>query len=226
MANWSLPTLSSLYTALINEFKNRDIDNARMFSTAHTVATNIEIDTIRWNHTNKYWEKYNGSTWDELVFDYNASNISRGTLPVARIANNGITNHKLSDVLQSTIKGRASGAGFGNPTDLTATQVRTVLGILNTKVLEITNWDMESVTNRTVVHGLDSSKIRDWIVIVKNDTGAIYPIEIDLGSGTNGWTSADATLISVSVKAGGFFDTPPFSTPAGTRCWITVRYVD
>lgn len=44
------------------------------------------------------------------------------------IANNAVTNAKLNDMATSTIKGRAT-AGDGDPEDLTATQVRTILNV-------------------------------------------------------------------------------------------------
>src|SRR5262245_40341298 len=41
--------------------------------------------------------------------------------------NNSIDNPRLADMAQATIKGRASGAGTGDPTDLTAAQLATIL---------------------------------------------------------------------------------------------------
>lgn len=45
------------------------------------------------------------------------------------ITNSAVTNAKMANMTQSTIKGRASGAGNGAPTDLTATQVRTIINV-------------------------------------------------------------------------------------------------
>lgn len=56
-----------------------------------------------------------------------ASNITSGILNIARIAANAITNSKLAQMAAATIKGRASGAGTGDPTDLTGTQVTAIL---------------------------------------------------------------------------------------------------
>lgn len=46
----------------------------------------------------------------------------------ASVSDGSITNAKLDDMAQATIKGRASGAGTGVPVDLTAAQVREILG--------------------------------------------------------------------------------------------------
>jgi hypothetical protein len=43
------------------------------------------------------------------------------------VADDSITNAKLANMVQATIKGRAAGAGTGDPTDLTAAQVLTIL---------------------------------------------------------------------------------------------------
>jgi hypothetical protein len=43
------------------------------------------------------------------------------------ITANAVTNAKLAQMVQATIKGRASGAGTGDPSDLTAAQVATIL---------------------------------------------------------------------------------------------------
>lgn len=44
------------------------------------------------------------------------------------VVDDSITNAKLANMAQATIKGRASGAGTGDPTDLTAAQVGAILG--------------------------------------------------------------------------------------------------
>lgn len=46
----------------------------------------------------------------------------------AAIADGSITNAKLSDMAQATVKGRASGAGTGAPQDLTASQLNAIVG--------------------------------------------------------------------------------------------------
>lgn len=47
----------------------------------------------------------------------------------ATIATSAVTNAKMADMAQSTIKGRAAGAGTGAPVDLTATQATAILNV-------------------------------------------------------------------------------------------------
>jgi hypothetical protein len=46
----------------------------------------------------------------------------------ADVSDDQITNAKLAEMVEATVKGRAAGAGTGNPSDLTAAQVLTLLG--------------------------------------------------------------------------------------------------
>lgn len=50
------------------------------------------------------------------------------SVTTAMIQADAVTNAKLADMAQSRIKGRAAGAGTGNPTDLTPDQANEVLG--------------------------------------------------------------------------------------------------
>jgi hypothetical protein len=77
MSNWTLPTTASLYTTLLDELKNRDIDLARGLDPA-TITAYVgtpDINTTRWNSANAYWEKYNGTSWGVMAASY-AINVS------------------------------------------------------------------------------------------------------------------------------------------------------
>jgi hypothetical protein len=47
----------------------------------------------------------------------------------ATVANNVVTNEKLADMAEARLKGRAAGAGTGDPTDLTGEQARVILNV-------------------------------------------------------------------------------------------------
>lgn len=57
----------------------------------------------------------------------NATTIAADAVTTAKILDANVTNAKLANMAESTIKGRAAGAGTGVPTDLTATQATAVL---------------------------------------------------------------------------------------------------
>lgn len=62
--NWNLPTLTSLYTDVIDLMKERTEDVATMFRSSS--STNIPNDSIRWSDLNSRLESWNGSAWVEL----------------------------------------------------------------------------------------------------------------------------------------------------------------
>lgn len=70
---------------------------------------------------------FGGKTWiwNDIGWKLQAPVVGNGG-----IANNVVTNAMLVDMAQSTIKGRAAGAGTGDPTDLTPSQVRTLLDLV------------------------------------------------------------------------------------------------
>jgi hypothetical protein len=53
--------------------------------------------------------------------------IAAGSVGTAALADDAVTNAKLANMAEATIKGRAVGAGTGDPTDLTATQATAIL---------------------------------------------------------------------------------------------------
>ena len=74
MANWSNPTLTSLYTNFVDEVKNRDVDLALQFD--GVTATNLPTNAIRWNSTLNRWQKWSGTAWGELTAVYALTNVS------------------------------------------------------------------------------------------------------------------------------------------------------
>jgi hypothetical protein len=58
-----------------------------------------------------------------------------GTVATAGLADDAVTNAKAANMAADTIKGRANGAGAGDPTDLSATQVKTILSLGALEVL-------------------------------------------------------------------------------------------
>lgn len=66
---------------------------------------------------------------DGEVLRRSGTTLGFGTIATAGIADAAVTNAKMASMAQSTIRGRAASAGTGVPVDLTATEVKTILGI-------------------------------------------------------------------------------------------------
>lgn len=64
---------------------------------------------------------------DGQVLRVSGTALGFGTIATAGLADASVTNAKLANMAQSTIKGRAEGAGTGAPTDLTPTEVAAVI---------------------------------------------------------------------------------------------------
>ena len=77
-----------------------------------------------------------GGTFAELSHTHTLADVTNaGTLAAlnqvgsAQIADDAVTNVKLANMAAATFKGRAAGAGTGDPTDLSAAQAKTALAI-------------------------------------------------------------------------------------------------
>jgi hypothetical protein len=93
MANWSLPSLTDLYTNFLAYLKGRDDDAARLNDNRVANATNLPDYAKRWNNTTKTFQEWVSSIWGNLVMGVagggtGASNIrdARTNLSVYSIA--------------------------------------------------------------------------------------------------------------------------------------------
>ena len=94
MADWSTPTLSSLYTDFLSYMKDRDVDIAKQFD--GTTSSNVPTGAIKWNSTSNRWNKWDGSAWQELTTSYGFNSV---TLPNGTA--NGVAYLNGSKVLTS-----------------------------------------------------------------------------------------------------------------------------
>lgn len=85
MANHNLPTLTSTYAAFATELDARFDDLAVGLDPAVTTATNVPSSTVRWTSASNKWQKYNGTTWDDLTNLY-AINISGNSATATTLA--------------------------------------------------------------------------------------------------------------------------------------------
>lgn len=75
---------------------------------------------------------------DSVLRRSGSGDLAFSTLVTNNIGDAQITNAKIANMAQSTIKGRAAAAGTGVPTDLTAAQVKTILDLTGTNSGDVT----------------------------------------------------------------------------------------
>ena len=68
MADFALPVLTSTYSDLVDVLKARDVSSMKLFD--GTTDSNLPSGTKRWNSTNNYFEKFDGSAWSALTDKY------------------------------------------------------------------------------------------------------------------------------------------------------------
>jgi hypothetical protein len=112
------------------------LDATGMVDASMIDDVDINLDNVTEGTTNKFFtntEKTKLAGIEEGANLYVHPNHSGDVTSVGdgatTIAANAVTNTKLADMVESTIKGRAAAAGTGDPTDLTATQVRTLINV-------------------------------------------------------------------------------------------------
>jgi hypothetical protein len=164
---------------------------------------------------NKYLKS--DGTWAAVVSGINqlTGDVTAGPgtgSQAATIANDAVTNAKAANMDQSRIKGRASAAGTGDPTDLTPDQVSTILDgatdpFLRTSAAGAASGDVVGPAGATadriaVFNGATGKIIKDGGVTVADiqewTTSARKTSNQDVENTT---TVADATEIQLTVTA-------------------------
>ena len=84
MANWSLPTITDLYTNFLAYLKARDDDASRLHDSRVTAATNVPDYSKRWNDTTKTIQNWLSSTWTSLVIGIAGGGTGASTAADAR----------------------------------------------------------------------------------------------------------------------------------------------
>ncbi len=116
----------------------------------------------------------------------------------------------------------------------TDTKIGTSNVKLNTKVIEIGVWNMDSTTAAGVAHGLTLSKIRNVSVMLRDDDGDLIVFGGDNSAGTgSSYITIGSTECTLSRRESGLYDSDLFDAILEddevtdfNRGWITVQYTD
>jgi uncharacterized protein DUF5907 len=104
---------------------NNDITNGTIDPT--TKIAGISANSVLGNDTAATANPAVIAVGSNTVLGRQGSNIVAAQVATGQIADDAVTNAKAANMAQSTIKGRAEGAGTGDPTDLTPTQVVAII---------------------------------------------------------------------------------------------------
>jgi hypothetical protein len=100
---------------------------------------------------------------------------------------------------------------------------------LNTKVIEIGDWDMDATQAINVAHGLTMTNIRAINVMIRTDDNSLYT-NLDYRNATQngGYFSPNnnGTDITLGRDASGLFDDPNYNATSFNRGWVTIQYVN
>lgn len=190
-----------------------------------------------YNSVDNVLYSYDGAGWGYAI-PANASNAVDVALADAG-ANYAATNLEgaMAELANSTgaaIIGVADAGNLLTATDVEGSlaEIATRIGGLNTKVVEIVNWDMDATTVFTVAHGLTLTKIVSVTGTIINDAGTLVSaISQSQQSGTytpdvniDSWDATDISLVRLTA---GKYDNVNYDSVGGyVRGHLVIQYID
>jgi hypothetical protein len=92
----------------------------------------MSLEGHLWNRLNSAWREIKDTAtiaWSFATPNEASASLVAGSIGTTELTDDNVTNGKLANMAESTIKGRAAGAGTGDPTDLSATQATAILNV-------------------------------------------------------------------------------------------------
>ena len=142
----------------------------------------------------------------------------------ATIANDVVTNAKLSNMAASTIKGSVAG---GDPADLTPTQVKTILAITGADVANTPTGTIVASTVQTALNELDTDKQADIQfqdeTVAQGIAGGITTVNF-AGAGVT--AVAGGSTLTVTIPGGTSYTNEDAQDAVGAMIDTSLVYVD
>ena len=101
--------------------------------------------------------------------------------------------------------------------------------VLKTKVINISDWNMDITASKDVTHGLTKENIRSVFVLVQEDSDTVnkwrYPLDYSTGAAyPAGNFAVKDTVIALTRVTSGVFDNTGFDMTSFNRGWVTITY--
>lgn len=109
--DWNKPSLTSTYTDVLTELKDRGLATAKM---DYTGSTNLPSGVIRWSSTSSRFEMWNGSTWVALQAEI-AAHIASTSNP------HNVTTTQIGAATAGALSGHTGATN--NPHSVTTAQI-------------------------------------------------------------------------------------------------------
>ncbi|MCK5016350.1 MAG: hypothetical protein KAS32_04685, partial [Candidatus Peribacteraceae bacterium] len=94
---------------------------------------------------------------------------------------------------------------------------------IQTKIIDIGDWDMVATITKSVAHGVTFANIRHVGVLIRNDDDiSLYMFE----RGQDLYTTIDSTYANLTRRVGSMFDDVAFDSTSYNRGWITIGYIE
>lgn len=93
---------------------------------------------------------------------------------------------------------------------------------LNTKVIDIGDWDMDATGSVSIAHGLTDANTRPVLVTIRDDSGTSHK---DF-AGDGGSINVTGGNVILGRTTGGTFDNINYNSTSFNRGWITILYTD
>lgn len=124
--------------------------NADLIGLADSAASNT-LKKLTWSELKAALKTYFDTLYNKYVHPNHSGDVTSVADGAQTIAANAVTNMKLADMANATIKGRVT-AGAGDPEDLTAAQARSILNVADgaQKNSDITKAEIEAKLTGTI----------------------------------------------------------------------------
>lgn len=94
---------------------------------------------------------------------------------------------------------------------------------IKTTVIDIGDWNMDSIITVNIAHGLTLAKIRTIDVTIRKDDTSLLTMDFTITGLTI--IEVDAANVNITRNIGGIFDNTDYNATSFNRGWITITYI-